>query len=395
MSAAAGGGKRDPKELRVARALLRWFDPAARPMPWRQTRDPYGIWVSEIMLQQTTPAVVAPYYGKFLRAFPTVFDLARASQDEVLKGWEGLGYYARARNLHAAARRVVSALGGRLPETVEELMALPGIGRSTAGAIAAIAFGKDAPILDANAARVIGRVFFAGDGQKGAAGRRRMWEVSGRLVLPGKGRQTALALMDFGALVCTPRNPACSACPLGRYCLARPPTARGAGGNGRGGRPKPHADVAVVIVEDRGGRLLVGKRDEAGLFGGLWAFPGTRVAPGEAPAAAAGRAAKKAGIEVDMVAPLCVVPRAYSHYRVTLHAFWCRRAGGRVAPGSQWRFERRSRLETYPLIPANRRLLAFLPPPGCREGGGSGFLEGAEISHTGGRCKKKERGRKR
>src|SRR5512141_822274 len=193
----------------ISAALLRWFRTAARPMAWRNTRDPYRIWVSEIMLQQTRVGTVAPYYERFLRKFPDVVSLARAPLDDVLKAWEGLGYYSRARNLHRAAGILVARHGGKVPRTVEALEALPGIGRSTAGAIAAIAFGADVPILDANARRVVARLFAVeGDPRSGKV-ESLLWKQSASLVRKGKGRDTALALMDLGAVVCLPNTPRC------------------------------------------------------------------------------------------------------------------------------------------------------------------------------------------
>ena len=201
------------KVVWISAALLRWFRTAARPMAWRETRDPYRIWVSEIMLQQTRVETVAPFYERFFLAFPDVGSLARAPLDAVLKAWEGLGYYSRARNLHRAAGILVSRHGGEVPRTVEALMALPGIGRSTAGAIAAIAFGADVPILDANARRVVARLYAVeGDPRSGRV-EGVLWERSARLVRRGKGRDTALAVMDLGAVVCLPNAPRCPGVP--------------------------------------------------------------------------------------------------------------------------------------------------------------------------------------
>ena len=191
-------------------------------MAWRETRDPYRIWVSEIMLQQTRVATVAPYYERFLLKFPDLRSLARAPLDDVLKAWEGLGYYSRARNLHRAAGIVVARHEATVPRTVEALEALPGIGRSTAGAIAAIAFGEDVPILDANARRVVARLFAVeGDPRSGEV-ERLLWKRSAGLVRKGKGRDTALAVMDLGAVVCLPKAPRCRECPLRSRCILLP-----------------------------------------------------------------------------------------------------------------------------------------------------------------------------
>ncbi|MGZ8463137.1 MAG: A/G-specific adenine glycosylase, partial [Candidatus Deferrimicrobiaceae bacterium] len=205
----------------ISRRLLAWFGRSAREMDWRNTDDPYRIWVSEVMLQQTRVETVTPYYRRFLSAFPTVRALAEAPRDRVMKLWEGLGYYSRVRNLHRAAELVARENGGRLPEDPEALAALPGIGRSTAGAIAAIAFRKDTPILDANAKRVIARIFAVTEPLPRPSVERRLWDLSRGLIEPGKGRETALALMDLGAMICTPRRPDCPACPLRPRCEGR------------------------------------------------------------------------------------------------------------------------------------------------------------------------------
>lgn len=330
-------------------------------MPWRLTRDPYRIWLSEIMLQQTTVAAVGPYYRRFLEKFPSVGDLARAPTDEVLKAWEGLGYYARARNLHAAARAIVSRHGGRIPETVEGLAALPGIGRSTAGAISAIAFGRDAPVLDANVKRVLARLFGVEGDLERADSRRLLWDLASRIVVPGRGRETALAFMDLGSVVCKPRKPDCAACPANRLCAAFRDGTQEAIPFRRLRAKRPHFDIAIPIVEDGKGRLLILRRPERDILGGLWAFPGGRVREGEAPGETASRVAReKAGLAVKIVGPVGAVEHGYSHYRVTLHAYRCRRLRGRPGPDRPWRWIRPEALEDVPFVVSNRKLAALL-----------------------------------
>lgn len=350
---------------RIARAVLRRFDPQARPMPWRDTRDPYRIWISEVMLQQTTVTAATPYYERFIAAFPAVTVLADAPLDRVLKLWEGLGYYARARNLHRAARMIVRERGGRLPETVEELMALPGIGRSTAGAIAAIAFGADAPVLDANVRRVAARLLGLEGDLNRAPARRALWEFAERLVIPGRGRETALAFMDLGALVCTPRRPACAACPARSYCAAYRRGDPEAIPTGRARRRRPVVKVVVALIEDGLGRFLVGRRPDGALLGGLWAFPGGRMQAGETPAEAARRIAReKAGIFVEAVGAGCALDHVYSHYAVTLHGQRCRRQRGRLRPACGFRWADPREIGTIPFAVSNRRLADLLIPGG-------------------------------
>ncbi|MCL5966593.1 MAG: A/G-specific adenine glycosylase [Deltaproteobacteria bacterium] len=348
-------------ENAIAKAVLSWFDPAARPMAWREKRDPYRIWISEVMLQQTTVAAVAPYYRRFLDAFPSVESLARASLDNVLKAWEGLGYYARARNLHAAARILVADRGGRLPETVEELVTLPGIGRSTAGAIAAIAFGRDAPVLDSNVKRVVARLFGIEEDLARADVQRTLWDLSGRLVLPGRGRETALAFMDLGGLVCTPRKPDCPACPAKRHCRARRSGKEEAIPFKPARAKRPRFVVAIPIIEDGRGRVLIGRRTDDDLLGGLWAFPGGKARDGETLEGAAHRiAVEKTGLSVEVFGPIGSVDHGYSHYAVTLHGYRCRRRNGRLRPKGAWRWTRPERLRDYPFVLSNRKLAALL-----------------------------------
>lgn len=299
-------------------------------MDWRETDDPYRIWVSEIMLQQTRVETVLPYYRRFVAAIPTIEALAGSSPDEVMRLWEGLGYYSRARNLRRAAKEVVRRHGGRLPEDPQELAALPGIGRSTAGAIAAIAFRKDAPILDANAKRAIARIFaVTGDLSRQPAARR-LWAISRALIAPGTGRETALALMDLGATVCTPRGPRCAACPLRSRCegfragLQESIPARGKR------KTLPHHDLVAAWVEDGKGRILVGRRPARGLLGGLWELPGGRRRPGESREEALRRELREGWGMSAAVGPLLVsVPHAFSHFRITLRVYRCRPDGGR------------------------------------------------------------------
>ncbi|MBX7245826.1 MAG: A/G-specific adenine glycosylase [Candidatus Sumerlaeaceae bacterium] len=211
-------------EIRKAREfskqLVRWFQKHKRPMPWRETRDPYAILVSEVMLQQTTVAAVRGYYDRFLAQFPTIADLANAKEDEVLSAWAGLGYYRRARNLQAAACAVMQRHAGVFPADFEEILMLPGVGRYTAGAVASSAFGQSRPIVEANSARVLARLFAVKESLKGGAGLKALWQYSAELLPDRNARDHNYALMELGSLVCTPKNPACTECPVLTYCEA-------------------------------------------------------------------------------------------------------------------------------------------------------------------------------
>jgi A/G-specific adenine glycosylase len=198
--------------------LLRWFREHGRDLPWRRTRDPYKILVSEVMLQQTQVERVREYYERFLREYPTIQDLASANPARVRDSWDGLGYYARARNLHAAARMVVGQHEGRVPRHLEEVLALPGVGRYTAGAVLSFAYGKPAPILDTNVRRVLGRVFVLRRASRPAAAERRLWALAEAVIPSGEAWAFNQALMDFGATVCTARSPRCTKCPIRQMC---------------------------------------------------------------------------------------------------------------------------------------------------------------------------------
>ncbi|MBM3275278.1 MAG: A/G-specific adenine glycosylase, partial [Candidatus Sericytochromatia bacterium] len=252
--------------------LLTWFQAEQRQMPWRETRDPYGIWISEVMLQQTQVDTVRDYWIRFMERFPTAQALAAAPLDAVLKAWEGLGYYSRARNLHEAAQLIADRHGGKLPADPAQLRALPGFGPYTAGAVAAIAFNLPEPAVDGNVLRVLARVLDCGDDITQPAARRRFEEVAREAIPAGRASEFVQALMELGALICTPRKPRCGACPVAGDCQARRAgTAEGLPRKARRGQA-PYADVIVAVCVD-GDRVVVARRPEKGLLGGLMAFP--------------------------------------------------------------------------------------------------------------------------
>ncbi|MGZ9147603.1 MAG: A/G-specific adenine glycosylase [Candidatus Deferrimicrobiaceae bacterium] len=349
----------DGRRMRaIYRRLLAWFGRSAREMDWRNTDDPYRIWVSEVMLQQTRVETVIPYYRRFLSAFPTVRALAGAPRDRVMKLWEGLGYYSRVRNLHRAAELVARENGGRVPEDPEALAALPGIGRSTAGAIAAIAFRKDTPILDANAKRVIARLFAVSEPLSRSSVERRLWELSRGLIEPGKGRETALALMDLGAMICTPRRPDCPACPLRPRCEGRSKGLQETIPAKTAKKDLPRHDVVVAWIADGKGRVLVGRRPERGLLGGLWELPGGRRRPKETREEALRRELRQGwGMGVEIGERIASMPHGYSHFRITLHAYRCRRAGKGPRTEREWRWARPKDLTVLAFPRAYRKMI--------------------------------------
>jgi A/G-specific adenine glycosylase len=259
----------------IRKKLLAWYDEAARDLPWRHTRDPYSIWVSEVMLQQTRVETVIPYYERFLHRFPTPRTLAEADEDAVLSQWSGLGYYRRARLLHAGVREVVAQYGGRVPEDANARRRLPGVGRYTAGAIGSIAFDKEEPVVDGNVTRVLARLFRIETPVGASSTTRRLWDEAARLVpgeRPGAFNQ---AMMELGATICVPKQPRCGSCPVAGQCLARLhgeveaiPVLRV--------RKAPTELKLAAVVATRGrakGRQVWLVRSEQSLFGGLWGLP--------------------------------------------------------------------------------------------------------------------------
>lgn len=352
----------DPRSaVWISAELLRWFRKAARPMAWRETRDPYRIWVSEIMLQQTRVETVAPYYELFLRKFPDVDSLARATLDDVLKAWEGLGYYSRARNLHRAAGILLARHGAKVPRTLEALELLPGIGRSTAGAIAAIAFGEDVPILDANARRVVARLFAVeGDPRSGAV-ENLLWKRSASLVRKGKGRDTALAVMDLGAVVCLPKAPRCRECPLRSRCSSYIRGLQDSIPPKRAKKTTPHRDVVAAVFRRKDGALFLMRRPHDGLLGGLWAFPSGRRDPGEALEEALRRSLReKLQVRAVIQRQVGALQHAYSHYRITLYGFLCEISRGALPAGEGTGWLPGHGEGTFALPRADRKLVEII-----------------------------------
>ncbi len=261
------------RDRALAAALAAWFDATSRDLPWRRERAPYAVWLSEVMLQQTRVDTVVPYFQRFLARFPDVRALAAAPLDDVLHLWSGLGYYRRARQLHATAREVTERHGGVFPAEAPALRALPGIGAYTAGAIASIAYGRREPLVDGNVARVLARLEGIGEPIKSPSAVRRVWAIAARLLPDEQPGRFNEALMELGAMVCTPRDPRCDACPVSRFCAARaagrerelPVVAR------KAAVPVVPAVAAVLVAPD--GRILFARRREGGLFGGLWEPP--------------------------------------------------------------------------------------------------------------------------
>jgi len=309
---------------------LRWYDRHRRDLPWRRTDDPYAIWVSETMLQQTRVETVIPYYERFLRRFPDVRSLATADRDDLYAHWAGLGYYSRARNLQAAARRIVEEHDGRLPGDAEALRALPGIGRYTAGAVASIAFDRPEPVVDGNVARVISRVRGLREDIRSRPMVETLWSEAALWVHGPRPGDLNQALMELGATLCTPRAPRCEVCPLTRMC-----DARAAGDATSLPRKLPARTArrmeAVAAWLERRGRVLAVRRPQSGLLGGLWELPGGPLVASEAPEQGLARCLRESvGLLVERAIRVGEVEHVFTHRRLRLHVFRCEGVSGRV-----------------------------------------------------------------
>jgi A/G-specific adenine glycosylase len=317
---------------KFADLILDWYEQQGRKLPWRGSKDPYVVWVSEIMLQQTRVEAVIPYFQRWMERFPSIASLAAASEQDVLAVWEGLGYYGRARNLHKSANIVMQEYGGVLPCEPAALRKLPGIGKYTVGAIASMAFGQDVPTLDGNLRRVFARVFDVAEAADSPTGEDILWGLAEQNLPKGRAGDYNQALMDLGATICLPKNPRCLLCPLRELCQAsllgiqtqRPVL-----------KPKvevPHYTVTAAVVR-RNGKILLAKRPSKGLLGGMWEFPGGKVAEGETLQDCLRREIREelgAGIQAGEL--LGVYRHAYTHFQITLHAFQCELTDGEPKP---------------------------------------------------------------
>jgi A/G-specific adenine glycosylase len=348
--------------------LLAWYAANRRPLPWRNTPDPYRIWVSEIMLQQTRVDTVIPYFARFLKRFPTVNALAAADPQDLLKVWEGLGYYSRVRNLQKAARELTTRRpGGEFPRRATDWRALPGVGDYTAAAIASIAFREPVPVVDGNVLRVFTRFWGIADDIRAPALRGRLAKRLCRILRASPGAKANpgdfnQGMMELGATVCQPRQPHCALCPLQPDCVAYrdnrttefPVKSRRA--------PVPHYDVAIGVVWRRG-KVLIQRRRPTEMLGGLWEFPGGKREAGETLADTVVRELREeAGLTVRVVSEYGTLTHGYSHFRITLTAFACEFVSGRVrlAAADAHRWVKPAELSAFPMPRANQRVLAWV-----------------------------------
>jgi A/G-specific adenine glycosylase len=348
----------------IRRRLLAWFRRTQRDLPWRQTYDPYHVWISEIMLQQTQMERGVAYFHRWISRFPDLAAVAAASEQEILKCWEGLGYYARARNLHRAARLLMDHYDGQIPCDYRTLQSLPGVGPYTAAAIASIACGQDVPVVDANVARILARLYDLEEPVKSAGCRQRIEALAAALLPPGKARAFNQALMDLGGLVCTPKNPDCHHCPLAEACLAR---LRGTVAD----RPVPAKRRETVLIEmatailSNEGRVFIQQRLADDIWGSLWEFPGGRLEDGETPEEAVIREYREeTGFEVEICGRITTVTHFYTRYKVVLHCFACRLVGSdtvaRLEAARDCRWVSAGQLSEYGFPAGHRKLLEYL-----------------------------------
>ncbi|HZZ76868.1 MAG TPA: A/G-specific adenine glycosylase [Gemmataceae bacterium] len=343
--------------LQLRRRLLTWFRKNARQLPWRLNRDPYRIWISEVMLQQTQVATVIPYFARFLQQYPTLTQLARAEEQEVLRLWEGLGYYRRARDLLRAAKLLDAASHATIPDDIDFVRTLPGFGRYTANAVLSQAFDRRLPILEANSQRVLCRLFAIDESPKHSAVQKMLWQLAESLLPSKKTGDFNQALMELGALVCTPMRPACDTCPLQRDCLAH-----------RAGRqhdiPRRPDAVEITLIEEvaiivrKRDRVLLVQRPDTGRWAGMWEMPH---APTDAnsPDVAALCLLDSLGLTGDIVGPLTTIRHSVTRFRITMTCLQAQHRSGRPNAAS-FAWVRPHELSTYPLATPQRRLAQVL-----------------------------------
>ncbi|MCM3080370.1 MULTISPECIES: A/G-specific adenine glycosylase [Brevibacillus] len=353
-----------PEEFHVfgfAKDLLDWYDAQKRDLPWRINRDPYRVWVSEIMLQQTRVDTVKPYYANFMEKFPTVQALAEASEEDVLKAWEGLGYYSRVRNLQAAAREVQERYGGVVPKTPEEIRTLKGVGPYTAGAILSIAYEKPEPAVDGNVMRVYSRLLYLTDDIAKPATRIKIEHLVRQVIPEGRAGDFNQALMELGAMVCSPRSPQCLTCPVFDYCIARREGVQEELPNkGKAKPPRPvHLQVALIV---RDGAVMINKRPEQGLLAGMWEFPMVET---DVESEAAKRELvtqqmnERFGVEVEVQERIGEVQHTFSHLQWNMQVWLCDWISGDELPPTA-RFAAVEELDDYTFPVAHHKIRPML-----------------------------------
>ncbi|MDX2128986.1 MAG: A/G-specific adenine glycosylase [Chloroherpetonaceae bacterium] len=339
--------------------LLKWFRENKRNLPWRLERNPYKIWISEVMLQQTQVSTVIPYYLRFLERFPTIDALANAPINDLMKLWEGLGYYSRAKNLKLAAQAIIEKYGGNLPQSKNELLNLKGFGDYTSGSVASIAFGERCTAIDGNVLRVISRLFEIRTDITKPETKHQIEKIVYDLLPARNPGEFNEALMEFGALICTPKKPNCIGCPLRVYCKAYESASVGELPF-KPKKPKiPHKEIAVAVVK-KGEKVLIAKRPEGGLLPNLWEFPGGKIEPNETAEACCQRELlEETGLTIEVQDKITSVKHSYTHFKITLHAFWATVIKGtaRAKASQEIRWVKLTELNLFAFPKANQEVL--------------------------------------
>jgi A/G-specific adenine glycosylase len=342
--------------------LIDWYQKNHRKLPWRDTRDPYRIWVSEVMLQQTQVKKVLAYYEKFIRRFPNVYNLSKARLQSVLKVWELMGYYARARNLHKASKLVVNLYNGQIPNNYTQIKKLPGVGEYIAAAVTSIAFSAPHPVLDGNVKRVLARLHLI-DAPINKENSKKIFIKKIDEILdkrdPGKFNQ---AIMELGAVICKPIDPRCSVCPVSQFCLARIKTLQKKYPVRIKKAPIPRHHISVGIVQ-KNGKILITRRQDSGLLGGLWEFPGGKINKGENPEQACQREIfEEVMINIEISNHLKQIKHAYTHFQIVMEIFLCNYLSGRIRlkSASDYRWINISDIDKYPFPGANHKFIPLL-----------------------------------
>jgi A/G-specific adenine glycosylase len=342
--------------------LLKWYGEEKREMPWRNNRDPYRILVSEFMLQQTQVKTVIPYFERWMKSFPTLQKLARAREFTVLKHWEGLGYYSRARNLRKTAQIIQKDYSGKIPESIDEILKLPGIGRYTAGAVLSIAFDQKVPVLDGNVKRVLSRLFLLKENGSNRNSENILWETMKNLLPETETGNFNQAFMELGATLCLPKKPLCLLCPLKQNCEAQKSKQQNLYPPRKQAVPSTKIEVSAGVIF-RKDKVYIQKRKAGGLMGGLWEFPGGKLESEESPEQCLKREIKEElGVNIHIDEKFMVVKHSYTRFRVTLHVFICRIHAGKVLPTQcdEWTWVKAEELETYPFPAANVKIIKRL-----------------------------------
>ncbi|QDT05947.1 A/G-specific adenine glycosylase [Rubripirellula lacrimiformis] len=355
---------------RVRTSLAKWFGQHARTLPWRTDPIAYRVWVSEVMLQQTQVATVLPYFDRFMKLFPTVTALADADEQDLMKQWEGLGYYRRARSMHAAAKKIVDEHDGKFPESFDDVLALPGIGRYTAGAILSIARDQRHPILEGNTVRVFSRWIALRDDVTSTPANRLLWEVAEAMLPPATGRQVSAgtfnqAAMELGALICTPKAPKCDQCPVAKTCRAH------AGGweleiPGKVSKTvyESRTEFAFVVRKQAKKKLpatfLMRPIPAGSRWAGLWDFPRTIQRSLDSPQAAAAELAPELGSIIEPAATLTTIKHAVTKYRIALHVHGGDLPAGSPPPPPPWEYVTLDQMAELPLSVTGRRIAKLL-----------------------------------